>query len=267
MGFTGGARCGGGDLKGSRNFEHPNAASPAGCQQCITGLGGKGRGWGHRAPFVPDCSSPPEALPREIGGHSNSPLRGKSSTVKTPATSAKKRVCKFGSQCWYKSLFCPFDHGQDKEEQRTRGRLCWFGEECKFKFCPFEHLGKRNWEPHQESSQAKEDKKVKDKTCGLQWVKVAGVQRTLQSPLSSGYGMQGQPPLNSASRGGHTSPNYWSTLAGNKKKSQEKSEGQGRESAPGQMKGSRSATEREPLPRNLRLFAYMTKFEAYKDPH
>lgn len=179
--------------------------------------------------------------------------------------------CKFGTHCRYKSLFCPFQHQSGEKERQMQekevpgkevqgklpdqrgARKCRFGSHCKYRnlFCPFQHqveekrVQEKDWEPHRPRQEGKEGQ---EEVCGQQWTKVPGVWKgwppaSFQASLSRGYGMQGQPPLNSASRGGRTAQNYWSAIGKDKKVRQ------GRANAPVQKVGSQSA----PLPRKCLL--------------
>ena len=116
---------------------------------------------------------------RYDGYHSLTQLPPRSmQTQYKPANTNPNRIqkwaepCKFGLQCFWKDMFCPFQHPSPMAQaqagewaQVKRTVRCWFGNRCTNPFCHFEHSGwiarkvsqgvntnRRDWDPHRATS-------------------------------------------------------------------------------------------------------------------
>ena len=216
---------GGGDLRGWTNFSSPNAASPVVSGKGGSFLGGRGRGWDHRVPFVPVCSNLPGNHPKEMRP-TNPPWVGVNHSAKTP-TQGKgfPRMCWFGAQCKFKEKFCPFLHiwaphlrkNSWKGEGKVQGKglkdaVTWKGKgkgESKVQ-------GKSSLGPHRPG------------VGGLDKDGLAGIRKRAR---------EGEGRSQKQESKGRRSENFWSVLG------KGKSKGRGRVEAPGQKEASHCAPE------------------------
>ena len=52
--------------------------------------------------------------------------------------------CQYGMLCWWKDLYCPYQHPQKNQPENGWNNVgskvrCWFGAQCQYAFCPYEH--------------------------------------------------------------------------------------------------------------------------------